>query len=246
MYPLTHAWFTRRLWKEPSDSMLLGALLPDTIITTGLNWGLTHRPGNDLLMRLASRGEAHTDFALGWLSHAVEPHGIDYFGDDMYPGTERGYCFELARPYAERAARICGISSDLGWWKAHNFIEMGIEIIAARDWREVGERCRFVLDHSEEHRDVLEAVASELETQSEVLVGGYRMFPEYLQFDDISPKGLAVSYERQVTVKHDVTHIDVDDATDLICTCVSLVEESLEAFLDYSEREVLIEASKLR
>jgi hypothetical protein len=245
MYPLTHAWFTRRVWGEPTETTILGTMLPDTIIVSGLDWSLTHEPGLELLAELASAGPSERDFARGWLSHAVDPHGLDYFGDHDYPGTRRGYCFELALPYADRAAEICGLSRDLGWWKAHNFVEMGIELLAAREWPDAARVCETALATVGRHEALIGRVSSLLAVDPESIRRGYEGFACFLQFDDISPQGLARAYERQVRAKHGVDGIDRQGAAALIEECAELARSTLEEFTLFATRNVLEIAAKL-
>ena len=245
MYPITHAWFARRLWGEPADIMLLGTMFPDTTIVSGLDWGLTHKPGFAVVSRVASLGGDEHEFALGWLSHSTDPNGLDYFSDDEFPGTKRGYCFELALPYAERAARICGLPEELGWWKAHNFVEMGIELLAATAWPEGAGRCEAALAGAGEYGALVRNVASALGVDPRPLREGYAGFACFLRFDDLSPEGLASAYERQVHAKHGVDHIDREAAAALIAECARLAEPTLPQFLDYAAQRVLETAAGL-
>ena len=238
MYPLTHAWFARRTWGEPAEATILGTMLPDTIIVSGLPWSLTHEPGLELLAQLASLGRAERDFARGWLSHAVDPHGLDYFGDHDYPGTRRGYCFELALPYADRAAEICGLPQNLGWWKAHNFVEMGIELLAADDWAEAAGACEAALAGAARHEGIIERVASLLAVPPDANRRGYEGFACFLQFGDVSPGGLALAFERQVRAKHGVDGIDKGGAAVLIEECAGLARASVGAFTAFAVRNV--------
>ena len=245
MYPITHAWFARRVWGEPTDTTILGTMLPDTIIVSGLDWSLTHEPGFKVLAELASLGPSERDFAQGWLSHAVDPHGLDYFGDHDYPGTQRGYCFELALPYAGRAAEICGLPEDLGWWKAHNFVEMGIELLAARDWAEAAEACETALASAGRHDAIVERVSSMLGAHPDSIRRGYEGFACFLQFDDISAHGLARAYERQVRAKHGVGSIDRDGAAALIEECAILARATVEEFTSFAVKSVLELSARL-
>ena len=220
-------------------------MFPDTIIVSGLEWNLTHKPGLALLGELAASGEHERSFALGWLSHVTDPHGLDYFSDDAYPGTRRGYCFELALPNSRRAAEICGLPEELGWWKAHNFVEMGIELLAAHDWPEGAGRCEMALAKAGEHDATIRRAASLLDVDAQSTRDGYEGFSCFLRFDDISPEGLASAYERQVQAKHGVEHIDRDAAASLIEECACVAESTLEDFAAYAAQNVMALAASL-
>ncbi|HEU5347407.1 MAG TPA: hypothetical protein VFU63_02225, partial [Ktedonobacterales bacterium] len=69
-------------------------------------------------------------FVVGVLSHGTEPCGFDWYSDEEYggrPAAERGYAFQRAASFSDDAARACGVASELGWWKAHNLVEMAFE-----------------------------------------------------------------------------------------------------------------------
>ena len=238
MYPLTHAWFARGIAARISHELLLGAIFPDTVIASSMDWSTTHEPGRDRLRSLVAAGGPMADFAIGWASHCTAPRGLDYYGDVCYPGTERGFCFEIARPFSDRAATICGLSGDLGWWKAHNFVEMAIESLVPSWWPAAGQSCLDAIQSCEANSGPLADVANVLACSAEELYNGFLAMPTYLEFLDVTPVGLARSFAVQTRAKHGPVSVDVDAAADLVSECTKAIEADLAEFMTFCTKHV--------
>jgi len=222
----------------------LGALFPDNGLLIGGDRNATHGSGARLysLALGMAPGEDRrklAEFARGALTHGVDPPALDYYSDEAYRGLERGYSFELARPYAERAAEICRLPTELGWWKAHNFVEMGTELVLARSWPELGSAASRLLADPEPLRGVIGLMSRELELGSPefILESFPRMLP-FLVLEEVTPERLAVAYERQVRHRHEVKEIDLAGAAELLEECAADVEATFEEFLGYVEPRV--------
>ncbi len=244
IFSLMHQFFASRILGELSAEARLGALFPDNGLLIGGDRNATHGSGARLysLAEGLAPGEDRrklADFARGSLTHGVEPPALDYYSDETYRGLERGYSFELARPYAERVAEICRLPTELGWWKAHNFVEMGTELVLARLWPELGSAASRLLADPEPLRGMVDLISQELELGSPefILESFPRMLP-FLVLEEVTPERLAVAYERQVRHRHDVKEIDLAAAAELLEECAADVGASFEEFLAYVEPRV--------
>lgn len=232
MFPLTHAYAIGRLVPAAGPLHLLGALFPDAVLTSGLSWERTHRSGAALYAFLSERYPAGRPFAVGVISHGTAPPGLDYYGDQKYASFERGYAFEEARPYAARAAEICRLPEEMGWWKAHNFVEMALEWLLARRDPHLGKRVREALEHP--------AGLEELAPHLEAFFGPGKVAPgeslsamlPFLALEPVTPETLAERYQRQVRLKHGVEAIHTAEAAALIEEIAAAIQPRCWAFLE--------------
>ncbi|MFZ5640400.1 MAG: hypothetical protein ACOY4Q_06890 [Bacillota bacterium] len=228
MFPYTHICFARDVLGRLNHEIVLGAVFADTVICSPLAHEDTHRRAGELFTYLAGLGR-HRDFALGALTHSVVPAGLDYYCDEKYLDYERGYAFETARPLVPRVISCCRLPEQMGWWKAHNFIEMSTEL-------------HFYRHHNESYHLLRDALAEEelISRLSKVLAGFYgvpaadlaKSFPaygSYVLLDEVSTRTLAEKYNRQMEHKHDIS-IDVTGAAGLIEKGLSLIKMSLPEF----------------
>ncbi|MHB1167070.1 MAG: zinc dependent phospholipase C family protein [Carboxydocellales bacterium] len=215
MFPLTHIYFAEKIWKLvpelPYDSSLLalGCTFPDVVVAGFLEHGHTHQQTNRMVEFFKSRAPVQLTFALGVLTHGSAPPGLDYYGDEQYLDYERGYCFEKARPIINDVIACCRIPEELGWWKAHNFIEMAIEI-------ELGERFPgyqkqlYEAYHDRETINSVGSVLGEFFGKPAIqLVNSLTFFTGLIAIETITATELAQKYSLQVKTKH---NIGIDEA----------------------------------
>lgn len=234
MFPIVHAYAVRRLVGRAGPLHLLGAIFPDAVLVNGLNWEQTHRCGAALYDFFQARAPAGRPFAVGVISHGVAPAGLDYYGDQQYGNFQRGYAFEEARPYADRVAAICHLPPEMGWWKAHNFVEMALEWLVARRHPELAGQMRQTLAHSAALSFLAPHLAAFFGGAGPDLAQSLPTMLPFLALDDITPAALAERYERQVRLKHGVEAIAVDEAAALIAEVAEAIQPRCWEFLEHA------------
>jgi hypothetical protein len=232
LFPVTHAYAVGRLVPTAGLLHILGAIFPDAVLINGLSWDRAHRSGAALYAFLREQAPGGLPFAVGMMTHGVEPAGLDYYGDQKYGDSEKGYAFEEARPYAARVAAICHLPASMGWWKAHNFVEMAIEWLIARQRPEMGVQVRQALAQAEDLAFLSIPLSAFFgHDGSDLLLSLPAMVP-FLALDPITPMVLAECYQRQVRLKHGVETIEVDQAAALIEEIAGAIQPGCWAFLD--------------
>ena len=130
MYPQTHVYFAEFILGRQGDSVTLGSILPDMLIGGDLNHLEAHSRGVEIF-KFLEKHHSLFDFGKAALTHGFDPKGLDYYGDEKYLDFEKGYCFEKARSFVSETIESCNIPPEMGWWKAHNIIEMGVELLVS-------------------------------------------------------------------------------------------------------------------
>lgn len=228
MFPYTHICFAKDVLGRLNHEVVLGAVFADTVITGPLAHEDTHRRAGELFEYLA-RLEWHRDFALGALTHSVVPAGLDYYCDEKYLDFERGYAFETGRTLVSRVISCCRLPEQMGWWKAHNFIEMSTEL---QFYRRRGEAYHLLRDALAEHELIARlstALAGFYQASATELAASFPDYGSFVLLNEVTPLSLAEKYDRQMQQKHGIS-IDVPGAANLIEEGVNLVEVSLPGF----------------
>lgn len=237
MFPLTHVHMVQKLFQPANNLLVLGSIFPDTTVGNSLSYNQTHRQGKRLYQYIKEKDPEFLPFALGVISHGVEPFGLDFFGDEKYLEFEKGYCFEKARSIIQATITVCNLPQRFGWWKAHNFIEMAIELDIASCYPETYGALNQVYEDTE-----LIAWAGELladfyyATPQEIMAGIFH-FRNYVLEEGISANKLAVNYNNQMIKRHSIK-TDIEKVEELIIWSRDLIKDSYEDFLNYCCQEI--------
>lgn len=235
MFPQTHVYFAGIVLDKMNDEVALGSVLPDMVIGSGVSRDISHNSGVELFDFLRPR-EGLRDFALANVTHGVTPDGLDYYGDEKNPPFERGYCFEKGRSLVEETIKACNIPPEMGWWKAHNIVEMGIEmrIGASGDY---GQR----LYSAFRNRDLIASISEQLGEFYGVghLPFARRMsqFPSYIDLTTSTAESLAVKYDFQMQCKHNI-RINIKEVAKLIGLASEMVSGDIGDFFSSVSKKV--------
>lgn len=232
MFPVTHVYVIERLIPSAGPLHRLGGVFPDAVLTNGLPWARTHCSGAELHAFLEAQFPAGLPFAVGVISHGCLPQGLDYYTDERYNTGKRGYAFQQAEPYAARVARICHLPSDMGLWKAHNFVEMAVEWLIVQQHPGLGKRLRAAFLEPSLFSELGPYLGRFYECDGEALLRSLPAMLPFLALEEASPVVLAERYQRQVRMKHGVDAIELPEAAALIEEIASAIQPSCWAFLE--------------
>jgi hypothetical protein len=218
-----------------NDAIALGSVFPDMVIGDGIHRDLSHYCGFEILEFLRPHHEL-LDFALANITHGVNPTGLDYFGDEINPFYERGYCFEKGRVLIEPTISACNIPPEMGWWKAHNIIEMGIEMQVSA----LGNYGRH-LQSAFNNRDLVEIICERMGAffaQGPLsFIKRVSDFSVYIDLSTSTAESLAAKYDYQMYYKHCI-HINMAEVANLIRQAAGVVEDDLEEFFRFVSGKV--------
>ena len=229
MYCQTHLYFAERVLRKQSDVITLGCILPDMIIGGEINHYEAHCIGFSLYEFLPQNGTP-LDLIQAVSTHGFKPKGLDYYGDEKYRDFERGYCFEKARSITERTVDACNIPREMGWWKAHNVIEMGVETIVSRQGNYY-DRLGSALNNKTLIKDVDELLGQVCGNRSLDFIVRAERFSGFVEKERSTAKSLANKFSKQMRIRHDVI-IDLDKMAHLIDDAAELVAGDLHEFFE--------------
>ncbi|MFZ5652411.1 MAG: hypothetical protein ACOY4I_16380 [Bacillota bacterium] len=227
MYPQTHVYFAEKVLGKMNDAVALGSVFPDMAIGAGVHRDISHGSGLEMLEFFKTDEDLH-DFAVANITHGVNPDGLDYYGDEKNPPYERGYCFEKGRSIVESTIKACNIPPEMGWWKAHNIIEMGIEMRIS----ETGSYGKY-LHRAFSNTRLIETVSHRLGCffgQGPLpFVRRMSSFPSYIDLTASTAGSLAAKYDYQMYYKHRI-HVNIDEVARLINLAAEMVENDIDQF----------------
>lgn len=221
-----------RLVREAGPLHILGAIFPDAVLVNGLGWDQAHQSGAALYAFLHERAPAGLPFAVGVITHGVTPAGLDYYGDQKYGAFEKGYAFEEARSYTDRVVTICHLPASMGWWKAHNFVEMALEWLLAVRNPGLEAQVQNAFARATELSFLSPHLAAFFDREGLDLVQSLPAMLPFLALERVTPAFLAERYQRQVQIRHGVETIAVDQAAALIEEVAAAIQPRCWAFLE--------------
>ena len=237
MYPQTHVYFAERVLGKKSDVITLGSVMPDMIIGGDIGHYEAHCKGLEIY-RLPSIDPSLQDLDRAVSTHGFKPKGLDYYGDEKYQDFERGYCFEKARSITERTVDACNIPSEMGWWKAHNIIEMGVEtIISARDY--YNSRLESAMENKVLIKNVDHMLRQLCGKRSIDFISRVERFSGFIGKERATAESLANKFHRLMRMRHNVD-IDLEKVMVLISDAADLVSADLDDFFDVASELVRV------
>jgi hypothetical protein len=154
------------------------------------------------------------------------PKGLDYYGDEKYMDFEKGYCFEKARPFISETVEACNIPLSMGWWKAHNIVEMGVELlVSSRDY--YSDRLKSALTNRVLISEVAEMLQELWKDNDLGFSNRVEKFAGLIEQNKPNAESLAEKYRLQMIFKHKV---DID--TKKVALLIEKAAASLDLELD--------------
>lgn len=233
MFPLTHIWFSRKVLGYINNMTVLGSIFPDCVIKCRLTREQTHNSGWGLYEHIRSFSQEYIDFAKAVVTHTI----IDYYSDEEYGSGYKGYCFQKAAEIEKEVIDACNIPDEFGLWKAHNFIEMGIEMNIADSERDLISIFHKGLTDTGLIREISYCLDGYFRLESGSVADCISKFAGFMELEELSSIELAKRYNVQMQAKHGIS-IDVAKCSDIIIKSSTIVQEDFESFIEYCTEKV--------
>ena len=227
MYPQTHVCFAELLAGRYSDRISLGSILPDMLVGNWLKHSEAHSKGAEIYYFLA-QNRSLLDFGKAVLTHGFVPKGLDYYGDEKYLDFEKGYSFEKARPFIKKTIEACRIPPEMGWWKAHNIIEMGVELLVG-SLGDYNERLKSAFSNHALVSEVNELLCSLWPDKDLRFIRRAERFLNLIEVEKPNVESLAQKYRVQMLLRHQ-TGIDTKKTARLIYQAAESINDDIFQF----------------
>lgn len=236
MFPITHIWFSRRVLGYINNMTVLGSVFPDAVKSC-LTYDQTHNIGWGLYEYLREYEDQYLDFVRAVFTHTVYPKGLDFYSDEKYRDGYKGYCFQKAAVIEKEVIEACNIPDSFGLWKAHNFIEMGIEMnIVEAETGLIDIFCKGLADIG-----LVRNLSSRLDSYYRLEEGSMESclhkFAGLMELKELSSLALAHRYNTQMQAKHGI-NINISKCSYIIEKSRSIVQEDFESFIDFCTEKV--------
>jgi len=238
VFPATHLFLLSQI--HPLENLaILGSLFPDTCITAVIPWQESHCCGFSLrdFMSPKERRELRP-FLVGLLAHGIVPPGLDYYGDNSWGREEMGYAFLKAAPLVDEVIRVCRIPPEWGLWKAHNFVEMGIEAFIIDRRPDLPDCISRALLDGQALSALSEVLGRFWGKSGEDIVLAYKVLHTLTWCGSGGPKDLATMYAKQLLYRHGIYGVEEEQVARLIINAGELVRNEYESFLSSAANEI--------
>ena len=238
MFPVTHIWFAERVLGELNNQSALGTIFPDMVILGCLEYDTTHKSGWKLLDFLGKDHPEFLGFARGILTHGVNPKGLDYYSDEKYKDLDEGYCFQKAREIEKRVIESCNIPEKMGLWKAHNFIEMAVELEIHRKYPSANKKMKAAMKDMQVIDNICPILDKYYDLKNGTMKSCVEHFGAFVELERPTAESLAVKYDFQMYQKHGI-HINILKSRDIIDDCRQIISSDMFDFFDYVNIKVV-------
>ncbi len=229
---MAHLYFVEKALQELSEETILGSIFPDIAFFSGFEWHYSHSLGYDLWHDFYRSDAGMIHFCRGVISHGIAPQGLDYYSDEQYLDYEKGYCYEKARPLIDGVVEACNISIGDGWWKAHNFIEMGVELFVFEKRPELLLYLQEALSRATLIREICGKIAPSLGKDRHLLERGYLYFKDFIERGPMDAKSLALRYQDHIFLRHSIDSVNLIQCEDIIERGKEIVISDIEIFFN--------------
>lgn len=227
MYPQTHIYFAEWILGTKGDPVTMGSIMPDILNEDPFNHYESHTKGAEIYNFLKKHNTLLT-FGSAVITHGFVPKGLDYYGDEKYLDFEKGYCYEKAKPFITETIDACNIPPSMGWWKAHNIVEMGVELIVS-SWDYYSDRFYSAFANRVLISEVDEMLHALWKDKNITFAHRVEKFAGVIEQNKASAESLAQKYRLQMLAKHKI-EIDTGKVALLIDKAAAAVDEELAQF----------------
>ncbi len=143
MFYITHTYAATKIMKitYKDHFLVTGLSIPDLpLFGSTLDEKELHSRGLEFKEYLEKRDKLYVPLATGMMLHGSTPTGLDFYTHSRFDNEKLGYAYKHGQPLLEKVKKLRerltppGIRSPLTDEEiAHNFIEMGVEILVAKD-----------------------------------------------------------------------------------------------------------------
>lgn len=242
MFPLVHYFVNRHIYGNVSKMMALGGVWPDLAAGAGYDRNLAHYMGHDFFHWCLEHAPDHLDLARGVISHGNNPQCVDYFADEDWPGCEKGWCFAKGAPYMPQVGAATHLPGHLLWWKAHNFVEMSYELIAAADCPGLEEELLARVEDEAAKRDTAQVLAAYTRKPADDIYAMFSKIPQIFAVRDISPEKLAFRQYTAFSIRHNIHDADIPAMAALL---EQMRHELASGYYPFMERVLRLTGSAL-
>ncbi len=233
MFPIVHHYMNLQTQSKVDPFMMLGSLYPDLSSISKIDRDLSHQMGDDFYQWCKQKAPEAKTLAQGVISHGSRPPGIDYYADEYWPGGKKGWCFQKGMPWMAKVAETTHLSSDLIWWKAHNFVEISLELITVAQNPQLPDELVQATANEVTVKETAELLCAYwrekgLETKPAQIIEAYKRAPQLYALDQPDPLHMAQK-QYEGFIRRDLTHqADIGAMAELLAIM------SLELVEDYN------------
>lgn len=217
MFPLVHYFVNSKIYENVPDLMAIGGIFPDLAASAGMDRNFAHNMGREFYRWCIQNAQEAIPLARGIISHGTDPHCVDYYADEYWPGYRKGWCFMQGEAYMAEVARVTRLPEDLIWWKGHNFVEISYELLTDEKYPELRPR----LLESISSKDAIDLASETLAAYSGLPEEDFRRVilnvPNIFALTEMTPLTLAEKQNIAFIHRHKVTDADVPGMAELFC-----------------------------
>lgn len=260
MFPLVHYAVNQQIFGKVSPLMAIGGLWPDMAIGANVQREAGHSKCKDFYCWCKKNAPDYLDLAKGALTHSTEPGCVDYYADEHFPEDlvcqgrpqpnielcqqrfmtdkyrseyPKGWCFAYGEAYLNEVSASTRLPDRLIWWKGHNFIEMGYELLTNEVSPQIKKNLLDLSCNKEAIADAAEILAEYYEASAERIKLIYSRIPILFALREVNPLALAKKQRRLFIMRFNHGGADTQAMADLIEKIQDDIRPSYQPLMNY-------------
>lgn len=273
MFPLVHHIVNRKIAEHVTSEMVMGALWPDMAIGAKVNRQLSHSGGEDFFLWCEANAPDYLDLARGVISHGSTPGCVDYYADEYLPAElaaslnldtdgnftsspyftsshtqsyPKGLCFTLGEKYVDAVKASTNLPDDLIWWKAHNFVEMGYELLTNQAHPDLRHDILEVVRNPAEVGRSADVLAEYFHASASKIKIIFSRVPILFALDPVTPEQLVRKQLRMFIIKFGHSDINKSKMIELLEEMTEDLRPTYAPVMDYLVRQAAQTMSKFK
>ncbi|MEG1500740.1 MAG: hypothetical protein RR396_02175 [Clostridiales bacterium] len=233
MFPIVHHFANKKFNKDFSPLLVFGGLFPDLASGMGLERNWAHNMGADFYAWAEKNSpQSAIPLARGILCHGSKPNGLDYYADEYWPGGKKGWCFQQGQNWLEEVKYSTHLPDNLIWWKAHNFIEMCLELLMTEKYPLLNKEILTSLADTSYEKEAVDLFSLYTSVDKKIIRDVFRKVPQIFALEEVSAGELAKKQAQAFALRHQVFDADIVAMSETISAMCQEIEALYPSFLD--------------
>ena len=235
MFPIVHHYADTLLNPATDALMIYGGLFPDLASSAGLTRNFAHACGPAFYAWAKKNAPEALPMARAVLCHGTVPPGLDHYADESWGEGPKGWCFQRGARYMEGVRRATPLAENYILWKAHNFIEMALEMDVLARHPGLNKEILLALDDRAALRYAAQLLAAAFVTEGARQADLQNVFSraaDIFAIENVNPTTLAEKQALSFIKRFGLFNSDVPAMAELLTQMYRDLGEEGQAFLD--------------
>jgi hypothetical protein len=230
MFYNVHAYLAEKFFNSKDSLLIIGSFLPDIAITKIFEWdkGLHGKENANQFIKFLQKEEPQFDFlGKGVLAHCI----VDDYSHLEYAGGT-GFAYQNNKKLAALIKRYYKVDDTLALKKAHNFIEIGVDISLLNDYPQIYSEVNEALENTNKLK-ISQVLGKYFNMDSQKIHTATKIYFELITKNDLTIKESWILLWKDLSKMMKLNDIKDEEIQLLIDEGVNIVKNTYKDYLNF-------------